>query len=338
MESHSDNQTLILINPKARHGRQVSSSDDWEARKIELFDALGVSQAQVVFTTPEDHGEKTVKRALKRGVKRVVVIGGDGTLSEVIQGFFENGKPISPEAIVMVMPGGRGDDFFKNLTPQSFYSGASAWNLGLEVIKNGSPHPTDVGMIQWRGSKELPRRYFINIASFGFPGLVVNRVQSKKGFFGNKLFSSSAWTYGLQGLAALKEYKPLPVQVKVDDKEFYSGPLNSGFILNGRYNAGGLCWDPDAQIDDGLFHLVLLEPTSQWTNLKNGSKLLMKDSRSLEGAYRISGKKIEVLFQSDSPKTHSYFEIDGDCPEDSSTHGAVFEILPGAIQIQQLIN
>lgn len=324
--------TWIVVNPKARHGAILS---DWKKAEAEILAALNLSHAQVHFTTAEDHGEKVTREALKQGATQIVVVGGDGTLSDVVQGFFEEGKPISPHAVLMVMPGGRGDDFFKTICHRFPLSSGAAWREGLEILRSGVPLPVDVGMFQLRSGGALaPLQYFLNITSFGYPGMVVSKVQELQKNPNLSLLRKTAWAYVIQGLVSSQQYEPVTVEVKVDGQVFFSGKINYGNILNGRYNSGGICWDPEAKVDDGLFHIVLIEAGQFLQNMKRIAQVALMHQKEASGVYKTTGKKVEVLLAKEEVKKYPLFEVDGDSVESPDVRGAVFEILPRSILIQ----
>jgi diacylglycerol kinase family enzyme len=267
----------------------------------------------------------------------VLVVGGDGTLSEAVQGFFEDGTPIGTDACLMVMPAGRGDDFFKSMLGRRCLSSEDAWQQGLELLRNGSPLPADVGRISWLGSEgqELGAgtRYFVNIASFGYPGLVVQRVLSRAGVWGRSRAGKSAWAYLLQSAAGMLEYKPLGVEVRLDGQEFFEGPLFSGFVLNGSYNAGGVRWSDRARIDDGAFHVLAVPPRDLLSTLKSSPRMLSGDWSGVPGLRSGTARKVRVLAQGGPDRGFPLFEIDGDQPEPGNACGAELECLQGAIRI-----
>jgi diacylglycerol kinase (ATP) len=266
-----------------------------------------------------------------------VVVGGDGTVSETVQGFFDgDGKPVSASATLAVMPAGRGDDFFKMLAGRRCKSSDEAWEQGLMLLREGSPKPADVGSIRWLsgGAHSEGRafdRAFVNIASFGFPGLVVKRVREKAGPLGRTHAGKSGWAYLTQIVTGMAEYKPVSVEVKVDGKTVFDGPLFSGFVLNGGYNAGGMRWSDEARIDDGIFNVVLSEPRTPFQTLKSGPRMLSGDWRGVEGIHIFSGAKVEVRAR--GRRDFPLFEIDGEQPEPASTEGAIIEAMPGAIRV-----
>jgi diacylglycerol kinase family enzyme len=322
-------RVLVLVNPKARGGRLERN---WPTRQREILEALG-SDVSVEFalTAETERGASHVRSALLNGFQKIVVVGGDGTLSEAIQGFFDQGRIVSPQAVLAVMPAGRGDDFFKTLSQRRFFSERSAWEHGLKLLRKGKALPIDVGRIDWLGSAPQVPRYFVNVASFGFPGLVVQRVHAQEGVLAKSFLGRTAWTYILQGWGALLQYRPIKTQIKVDDEILYQGDVFSGFILNGKFNAGGVCWSSDARLDDGLFHFLLLKPMSWFQQLKVTLKSLLIPWNQLDGVVHTQGKKIEIWVQPECKKSHPFFEIDGETLENADTRGAIVEILPKTI-------
>lgn len=305
-------RALIVVNPQARDGK---ISERWQERFQEISNALPNWELSTFWTTKENRGAKEVRDAVKRGIQKIIVVGGDGTLTEVIQGFFENGKPFSTkDTEISILPAGRGDDFFKTLTHQRFFTSRSAWRFALQILNRGSPQKIDVGMLQWLSPSSGTPRAFINIASFGYPGLVVHKVHSQAGALAKTRLGKSAWAYVLQGLSALIDYRRLEMRVSVDDQIYYQGKVFSGFVLNGQFNAGGICWSRDARVDDGWFHLILLK--KPWSRPQV-----------------VVAKKVSVEILDPRPKTHPYFEIDGELLEESETRGATFQILPRALLV-----
>jgi diacylglycerol kinase (ATP) len=329
-------RTMILVNPQAREGRV---GEKWPELEHHVLGALGQGEATVEFTSPMDYGSGVVRKALKQGVERVLVVGGDGTVSEAVQGFFENGKPVAPGAVLAVMPAGRGDDFFKVLAGGRCKSSEDAWRQGMELLKRGKPEPADLGRVSWipqpggAAPDGVQDRVFINLASFGYPGLVVKRVNHHAGVLGRSRMGRSGWAYMIQILTGLVEYKPIRTEVKVDGETVFDGPLFSGFVLNGCYNAGGMRWSDESQIDDGIFHVVLSEPRSPISTMMTGPRMLSGDWRGVPGIHRFLGKKIEVRTRETGERGFPFFEIDGEQPERADTRGAILEVLPSAIQL-----
>ncbi len=330
----------------------------WPQLEREVLGALASGEASgnpevtVVQTEKEDRGIPQVREALKSGVKRVVVVGGDGTLSDVVQGFFEGGRALAPDASLALVPGGRGDDFFKSLLDSKSSSdfswrrtGFKAWEAGLRLLQEGRPSPMDVARLRWlgevwptdEGTQPETERYFVNVLSFGFPGLVVQKVKERTPFFGIPV--SASWlgrtgaTYVLQSLASLMEYRAVRARVSVDGVEIYSGPLWGAFVLNGAYNAGGVRWSNLARLDDGLLDLLVLEPRGLTKMLALGPQMWTGQWKGTSGAHVARGRKIELILQDEERKSHPLFDVDGDQPEPDDSRGVEIEVIPGAIQV-----
>src|SRR4051812_26416444 len=191
--------TMILVNPQAREG-EVGRK--WPDLERQLLGALGDGDARVEFTSAVDYGSATVRKAVREGVERILIVGGDGTISEAVQGLFDDGKLISRDVTLMVMPAGRGDDFFKAMVKRRCVSSTDAWEKGLDLLKHGKPERADLGTIEWipagegrgsgGGSGSAGKRAFVNVASFGFPGMVVKRVHEHAGIWGRSKAGKSA--------------------------------------------------------------------------------------------------------------------------------------------------
>src|SRR5207237_3050041 len=112
------------------------------------------------------------RTAIKAGAKTMVSVGGDGTINEVVNGFFEDERDISHEARLGIIPHGTGSDFARILNlPQDVKKAAA-------VLHHGDPHMVDllkVRYITMDGSSGL--RYSMNLTSFGMGGIVAARTK-----------------------------------------------------------------------------------------------------------------------------------------------------------------
>lgn len=326
-------RSLVLVNPRAREG---AVGERWSELEQELLGALGEKSVEVKFTSAEDHGAAAVRAALRAGTSMVVVVGGDGTVSEAAQGFFDHGAPIAPEAELAVMPAGRGDDFFKTIAGRGLHGSEAVWAKGLEILRSGRPSAMDVGRISFLADGQSDvMRYFINIASFGCPGLIVQRVAGHAGIWGRSRLGRSALTYLLQTAGAIRDYRALRTLVKVDGDVVFDRPLFSGFVLNGRFNAGGVCWSRSARVDDGVLEVVLFEERSPMATLLSLPRLVSGDWAGVPGVSTHKGTQVEIQNGDSAVPSHPFFEIDGDLPEPPGTRGARVELLPGTIRIRR---
>src|SRR5258707_3354431 len=123
---------FVIVNPASADG---STRDAWPKIGSELRTHFGAFS--VAFTEAAGHGRQLATEAAKQGVKLIIACGGDGTISEVVNGILEAGK----EAELGVLPGGTGGDFRRTLRmPPTVAAAAPA-------VRNGRTRPADAGRV-----------------------------------------------------------------------------------------------------------------------------------------------------------------------------------------------
>ena len=243
----------------------------------------------------------------------VVAVGGDGTLNEVVNGFFHNGAPIPTTSKLAMLPLGTGGDFRRTLRiPLDFKE-------AVQIITQGTPRRLDAGCATYAapdGSTAV--RHFINIADLGLSSDVAHRVNS-----GSKRFGAAAFT--ITSALALLGWKNKPLTVVVDGNQF-DLVAQQVVIANCQYFGGGMRMAPSAKPTDGVFDVILignvgkLETARQMGNIRNGTHLDDHNPK-IQLMY---GKRISV-----SSNEHVLIDLDGETP---GTLPALFEIQPGAIE------
>lgn len=98
-----------IVNPKSANGK---TGKEWWAIQAAMETELG--EIVVFFTEAHLHAVELTRQALKSGAKAVIAVGGDGTLNEVINGFFEQGKRLPTSATLAVISRGTGGDFARS--------------------------------------------------------------------------------------------------------------------------------------------------------------------------------------------------------------------------------
>jgi YegS/Rv2252/BmrU family lipid kinase len=252
--------------------------------------------------------------AIKEGYERVVAVGGDGTINEVMNGFFEKGKPLNPNAAMAVMSIGTGSDFVKTLEfPTTPFETA-------ERIRLGKVWAIDLGRCTFTGLYgEQGSRFFINIADFGSGGAVVDKVNRTTKVFGGQI----SFLWGI--LTTLPTYKNKLTKYRIDDGPEEEKVLNTFIVANGRYYGGGLKPAPNAQLDDALFDIVsigdvgFLEAVSSLGKFRKGTYLEIPKVTSSRGKTVVASSEETQLVEMEG-------EVVGRLP-------ARFEILPKAMKI-----
>lgn len=218
----------FIVNPAAGHGRAQAT---WQ--RIEPI-ARSLGEFTVQFTEGPGHGRELARRAAREGYRRVVCLGGDGTLNEVGNGL------MGTDTALGMIASGRGNDWIKTLGIPRDPEAACL------VAFRGRLAPMDVG--HWVG-----HRYFFNVAGFGFDAEVcrrVNNVPPALKAMGGKLYLA----FG--GLGTLLHFTGLKVRIDIDGEVVRADKLIMLAAGIGRYIGGGMMALPDAVVDDGLFDVL----------------------------------------------------------------------------------
>lgn len=241
---------LLVVNPRAGAGRA-------EKHVPALTRALRDAGARfdVARTSGPRHATTIVREALQRGAGGIAVVGGDGTLSEAVNGFFDGeGRDLGGDAWLAPLSCGTGGDFRKTIGSVN----VGARGAGIEALVrrmiDAVPRAVDVGWLEHVADDGRPaQRAFLNIASFGAGGLVDRLVNETPKWIGG----TPAFFLGT--MRALARYRPQRVRVTLDDGAPRETEIVNLAVANGRVFGGGMQIAPEAAIDDGLFDVVGLE-------------------------------------------------------------------------------
>ena len=297
-----------IVNPNAGEGK---GKKDWY-RIASLFEKRSIP-ITVKFTERKNQAIEFAREAVIKGYRKIIAVGGDGTLHEVINGIFSQ-EECSPRQIsVGMIPVGTGNDWGKMFGIPLIYEGA------VDVIKENKIFLHDIGIIKYNDGDKQKQRYFINIAGLGYEALVVKKTNKQK----EKGRSSQA-IYLLNLLSSLVVFRNTKTDITIDDKP-YSGKVFSINIGNGRYCGGGMRQTPEALPDDGLLDITVIREMGRIEIIK--SLKILYDGTIL-GHPKIDGfraKKVSI-----KSEALLYAEADGE----SLGHTPVeFSIIPGAVNV-----
>lgn len=305
-------RTLVVVNPNAGHGKAGRS---WPALHMAL-DRLAPG-AENRLTQGPGHATTIVREGLRAGVERVISIGGDGTNSEVVNGFFdEQGRPLAPDAVLCLVPSGTGGDFRRVLDLP---------NDPLEAVASVLDRPirsVDVGRITHLDHEGIERaQMFINIASFGMSGLVDRIVNAASKRFGGRA------SFFMASVRAMMRYRNQRVRLVIDHGRVEMElPIFNVAICNGRYFGGGMHVAPQARIDDGRLEVVVLGDLSLSGKLALSSRIYKGTHVDMAGVIVESGTHVRA-----ESADEVLLDVDGETP---GRLPATFEVLPGALRLQ----
>jgi len=305
--------TVVVVNLHSAGGK---TEKRWPQLREIIHDAYGPFEPR--FTSGPGTATELTRDALQTGADLVVAMGGDGTINEVVNGFFsdDGARAIAPNAAFGVLPAGTGGDFVKTLGTSRDIKTAA------DELRRAPTRAIDVGRLTFIGNNGAQHvRHFINVASFGIGGLVDRYVnQSSKALGGTVSFAMATLKAGLK-------YKNAAVRMTLDGAPAREGKIYNIAVANGRYFGGGMKIAPEAALDDGLFDVITLGDFTF-------SDLLLRGLDVYTGKH-VTNPKVTVhrarrIEATPTDGAEVLLDVDGEQP---GRLPARFDILPGAIAL-----
>jgi diacylglycerol kinase (ATP) len=267
-------------------------------------------RGKALFSEREGHVAELARDAAEQGARLLVVVGGDGTVNEAVNGLEAAGA----DAELALVPCGTGDDFARSVGIPTDAGRA------LQVAAGEAARRIDLGraaFVGWDGSKR--ERYFANFAGAGISGAIARRGAATS----RRLGARAAYFWAT--VAVFARWKS--VEISLDGGgERRSGLMYEVLAANGAYTAGGMKIAPDAVPDDGLFDLVVIGDFTKTEFVNTFPKIY-------RGTH-VRHPKIEVLrAERVSLEAASALPVvlDGEQP---GTTPVTFEIVPGALKLR----
>ena len=299
---------LVIVNPNAGRGKGKA---DWD--KTAALLSRYELPFSVFFTEKKMDAADIAVKGISGGFRKIMTMGGDGTLNEVVNGVFTQSVCDPTDIIIAMIPVGTGNDWGKMFGIPSDYEQA------IKIIKETNLFLHDIGVVDFYNGKESARRYFLNIAGLGFDSVVVKRTNAHK-----DKGRSGKTIYLLNLLLSLIGYKSTRAEINVDGQKI-SNNIFTVSIGNGKYSGGGMKQTPFAIPDDGLLDVTVIgdmsKPEIIWNlSLLYNGKIL--EHPKIKG---FKGKNIKIT----SEET-VFVEVDGE----SLGHTPIeFNIIPKSIRI-----
>lgn len=282
----------IIINPK-------SGKSAFRAQRIYLWKLLRRRHEPFAYrvTKYAGHAIELARELVERGYDEILVLGGDGTLSETVNGIMN--AEITPEQRSKIqlglMPRGTGNDWGR------YWYLTKKYKESLRRFFEGEGHPIDIGCVTyWRNGIEQ-HRYFINSVGFGVDPLTVKKADVLKYYIGSHHVN---YLFGL--FAAIADHKSQHMILKVDGEEAVNDLLFTMNIGNGPFSGGGIRQNPEADPQDGVFNTMFIRKPTFSQILKAIPNLFNGKLKELPFVYPLTGREIEIIY-----RKHILFEADG---------------------------
>ena len=308
---------FAVVNPRSGNGR---TGRDWK----EIARALGdvYPRLAVGFSTRRGDVTALVRQALVEGHQEIVAVGGDGTINEAVNGMFDAQGAVAPDAVFAFVTSGTGGDFRKSF---GIEAGAQA---AVARLKRAAVRPVDIGRVSCLSATGAPTsRYFINIASFGMSGTIVEAVNRARIA---KLFGGS-FAFAFHSVVGMLRYRNAPVRLLVDGKDDAKTVISTVAVANGQYFGGGMRVAPDAKTNDGAFDVVVMEAAPRGTSLANMKLIYTGEHVHQPHVTVLRGTHVVAAPVAETGGRPVWIETDG---EVAGRLPAAFDILPGALNLR----
>jgi diacylglycerol kinase (ATP) len=304
-----EDKWLIIVNPNAGARK---GAKDWPKISQYLNDA-DLSHI-CVLTEHRDHANRIVMEFIEKGYRNIAVVGGDGTMNEVVNGIFSQ-QFVPPSDITLGMiPVGTGNDWSRMFGIPFEYKGA------IDILKKGTTFLQDVGKIYYFKKEQPQVRYFMNIAGMGYDALVAKKanLQKEKGKGGPLSYFYFIFT-------GLFQYKFIDAVIEIDGHQVFKGEIFSMNVGICKYSGGGMMQVPFAIPDDGLLDITLIKKAPKWMVIRYANKLYDGTLVNLDFVNTYKGKNVRIRATG-----KLYLEADG---ESLGNSPFVYEILPRSLRI-----
>jgi diacylglycerol kinase (ATP) len=297
--------TVFLVNPAAANG---STGRRWP--EIAHQAATAGLEGDAFISEARGHLGRLARDAAERGARLLVVVGGDGSINEVVNGLA--GLPEPPP--LALIPRGTGGDLVRSFgIPDDVHE---ASRIALE----GDTIAIDVGRVAyraWDGHED--ESLFANVASSGMSGAIAQRANDTSKALGAK--ASYLWAT----FAVFAGWSAVETRLTVDG-ESRSGPMFDVVVANGRFFGGGMKMCPEADAQDGLLDVVTIGDVTKRDLLLTMPKIYRGTHLPHPRAEALRGRVVTV--ETDEPVP---VQLDGEQP---GTTPARFDVLPGALRLR----
>ena len=303
------NRWAIIINPK-------SGKKKFRKQRKYLFETLKHNGVEFDYrvTRFAGHASKIASAFVEQGYKNIMILGGDGTTSEVINGIFSANIEKTNDLKIALIPRGTGNDWGR------FWGLTADYKKSTEIFLKGKTQLIDVGKVEYDMEGKMEAHYFINSIGLGLDAAVVNLTHRLK-----EVVGSHSFLYSVALLMAVFSYRPHKLKIHSEEKTLSHGMFTMN-IANGCYSGGGLKQNPYALPYDGLLD-VMIARTPRFTDIVSALLYLFR-GKLLEHPVIESFRTRELLIQCDK---NALMEADGIIVHGFSPFRV--KILPNAIHM-----
>lgn len=303
------NKWLVIVNPNAGVKKGMR---DWPSI-LELLRKEQFDFTQVI-TLHRNHADHLAVKYISEGYRNIIVVGGDGTMNEVVNGIFTQKTCPTGDVTLGMIPVGTGNDWCRSFGIPFNYAEA------VHILQRKKAVLQDTGMISYFRKEVHHTRYFMNIAGMGYDALVARKTNMLK-----EKGRGGPMSYFYFIFSSLFQFKFPEAIVEVDDQQVFRGEIFSMNVGICKYNGGGMMQVPFAVPDDGLFDVTLIQKAPKWMVMLYARKLYDGSLVKLDFVKTFRGKTVRIRSAG-----KIFLEADG---ESLGYSPFVYEILPRSLRV-----
>lgn len=278
------NNRVLIVNPNSCSGL---TGKNWTQLYDQIKEILHEKDIKVVFSKKTGDGTSLARSYLRRGFTEIYAIGGDGTINEVANGFFEEStsirdgvsrsrtkprlKPINTSARLAIVPCGT-----RNVLAKSLGLPEGVVECCRSISSVTTPAKLDVIGVQATNKEDgstTPMRIMLNAAEMGIAAEIIDRSKKVRNVVKSRFVSTVTAI-----LATLPSYESNLCTISLDNnpRKTFDTKMTLAIVANGKFLGGGFMAAPHASMLDGLLDLVILKDSGslkildELVNLKTG--------------------------------------------------------------------
>lgn len=266
-------ELILILNPNSQGGATGKNWDDTYAAIKEYLP----KNHRIIFTKKADDGTNITRKLLRAGYKNIAAVGGDGTINEVANGFFNikaknrsaldpikfkpetSLNPVNPKATLWIIPSGT-----RNVLAASLgipYQGVESFK-NMNQMKRRKMDVIGVTIAD-KDNPEITRvRIVLNAAEVGVGAEIIDRSKRVRGKIKSRFLSTIAGV-----VSTLPTYESNECDIIIDGKKITS-MVTMGVIANGNFLGGGFNVAPKANMSDGKLDVVIMKNSGSFKMLK----------------------------------------------------------------------
>jgi diacylglycerol kinase (ATP) len=290
-DTKTKREAILVVNTHSRKGR------DLFFRAIDLLEEHGITLSATYPVHDPVRLPEVVQDAIDRGAKFIIVGGGDGTISSVVDYF------VYRDVVLGLLPLGTGNSFVRTLGIPIYLEGA------VEVLVNGKAVNVDLG--------KVGEDYFANVSSIGLSTIVARKIsQQLKRRFGRI-------AYGIAGATVLISFKPFTCHFTSKEKNA-TIRTRQIIIANGRFHGGAMV-APGANVNNKQLVVFTMGGFTRWQLLKIWIAYQFGRHTELPEANYFTTDDLTI--EIDPPQ---YVDVDGEVTSQTPAH---FTVAEGALRV-----